>query len=126
MDDNVVRCWNERHENATGASNGVEAMMEFSAEQGTTRRDVIIRALGATAVVSGIAAGIPLAPNAAHAFPARQLAAQEDWRFCGNCHVMFFSGRDGSYYRENQRCAAGGLHNPLGYNFVLPYDVAET
>ncbi|HEX6684826.1 MAG TPA: CAP domain-containing protein [Candidatus Limnocylindrales bacterium] len=90
-----------------------------------TRRDVVIRALGVTtAALAGLAVGAR--PGMGAGVMLGQQPGQPDWRFCGKCNGMFFSGPNGTYYRENQRCPAGGLHNPLGYNFVLPHDVPGT
>jgi hypothetical protein len=47
---------------------------------------------------------------------------QPDWRFCGNCRVMFF---DGDPARKGN-CAASGPHVSIGFNFDLPHDVPET
>jgi M6 family metalloprotease-like protein len=83
------------------------------------RRDFLIRASSAAVAVGGLVAGIPLT---AHAAPA----LQPDWRFCGKCNGLFYSGANGCYYRGNQRCPAGDRHNPLGYNFRLLHDIEET
>src|SRR5829696_3649666 len=83
-----------------------------------TRRDFLIRASSAAALAAGgLVAGIPFTADTAHAAPA----PQPDWRFCTKCNGLFFSGVDGSYFRENQRCPAGELHNAAGYNFVLSH-----
>jgi M6 family metalloprotease-like protein len=87
-----------------------------------TRREFLSRASTAAVVVGGLAAGIPLAAYTAYAAPA----PQPDWRFCGKCNGLFYSGVNGCYYRGNQRCPAGDRHNPLGYNFLLPHDIEET
>jgi hypothetical protein len=47
--------------------------------------------------------------------------AQIAWRYCMNCHAMFFDG-----YPDKGACPAGGGHKALGHVFVLPYDVPET
>jgi M6 family metalloprotease-like protein len=89
----------------------------------STRRDFLIRACSTAAVaVGGLVTGIPLTAYTAHAAPT----PQQDWRFCGKCNGLFYSGANGCYYRENQRCPAGDRHNPLGYNFLLSYDIEET
>jgi len=44
-------------------------------------------------------------------------ALQTNWRFCTTCHGVFFNGPD----RVNHRCAAGGLHDPAGFEFSLPH-----
>jgi hypothetical protein len=46
---------------------------------------------------------------------------QDNWRFCGKCHGMFFNGGD----QAAMRCPAGDFHLPLGFNFVLPHSVPE-
>lgn len=46
---------------------------------------------------------------------------QDNWRFCGKCHGLFFNGPD----QQNHRCPAGDFHLPLGFNFVLPHSIAE-
>ncbi|WP_433679941.1 CAP domain-containing protein [Nocardia sp. CA-119907] len=83
------------------------------------RRDLL---LGAAVAFAGLAVGGSIGSAAARA----DTAGQPDWRFCGNCNGLFFSGANGNYYRQNQRCSAGGLHDPMGFNFVLPHDTAET
>jgi hypothetical protein len=40
---------------------------------------------------------------------------QNNWRYCGPCHALFYNG-----YADKGRCAAGGGHQAMGYNFVLP------
>ncbi|MCC5668905.1 hypothetical protein LC653_34885 [Nostoc sp. CHAB 5784] len=53
--------------------------------------------------------------------------AQTDWRFCNKCQAMFYQGAQGSEYDQRRGvCAAGGKHEPSGYNFVLPHDVPGT
>src|SRR5689334_9092940 len=86
-----------------------------------TRRHLIAGALGVTAALAGLARS-----QAAPAALGFGLADQEFWRFCGKCNGMFFSGENGTYYRQNQRCPAGGPHYPMGFNFVLPYNVPAT
>lgn len=44
--------------------------------------------------------------------------AQKDWRYCKNCHAMFFDG-----YADKGVCAGGGGHQAAGFMFVLPHDV---
>ncbi|WP_212903105.1 hypothetical protein [Clostridium polyendosporum] len=46
---------------------------------------------------------------------------QADWRYCGKCHSLFFDG-----YPDKGKCAAGGSHEAIGYNFVLPHNVPPT
>jgi hypothetical protein len=46
------------------------------------------------------------------------MADQKDWRYCGNCHGLFFDG-----YPDKGRCPAGNGHTAAGYNFVLPHDI---
>ena len=51
---------------------------------------------------------------------------QQHWHYCNKCQAMFYQGAQGSEYdRRRGVCAAGGAHEPAGYNFVLPHDVAE-
>jgi hypothetical protein len=89
----------------------------------TTRREFITRVAGTAAVAaSGVILGMPLGPYSAYAASE----PQPHWRFCGKCNGLFYSGAGGNYYRQNQRCPGGGLHLPLGYNFVLPHDVPGT
>ena len=53
--------------------------------------------------------------------------AQENWRYCNKCQSMFYLGAEGSSYEKRRGvCAAGGVHEPAGYNFVLPHDVPGT
>lgn len=47
--------------------------------------------------------------------------AQTDWRFCHQCHTMFFDG-----YPSKGACPAGGGHAAAGLNFALPHDVSES
>ena len=49
------------------------------------------------------------------------MADQKEWRYCNNCHGLFFDG-----YPDKGRCPAGGGHIAIGYNFVLPHDVGPT
>jgi hypothetical protein len=42
-------------------------------------------------------------------------SAQENWRFCRTCHVMFFDGYSGG------KCEAGGTHSAQGLIFSLSY-----
>lgn len=51
---------------------------------------------------------------------------QSSWRYCGKCHAMFYDG-----YEQKGSCPADALvaqneHSAIGYNFVLPHDVAQT
>ena len=51
------------------------------------------------------------------------MAEQTNWRYCQNCHAMFFNGYQGG------RCPAGdgkGSHSAQGLFFALPYDVPAT
>jgi len=48
--------------------------------------------------------------------------AQGNWRFCGNCHGMFFAGSPDHGVCPSR--ATGGNHNPLGGNFVLPHPIS--
>ncbi|MBD1847860.1 hypothetical protein H6F89_31665 [Cyanobacteria bacterium FACHB-63] len=42
------------------------------------------------------------------------------WRFCNKCYVMFYTNA------ESNSCAAGGTHEPQGYQFRLPFGGSET
>ncbi len=46
---------------------------------------------------------------------------QNNWRYCGKCHALFFDG-----YPDKGKCPADGAHEAIGYNFVLPHNIAET
>ena len=46
---------------------------------------------------------------------------QPDWRFCNQCHGLFFDG-----FPDKGRCPAGHGHQAQGLNFFLPHDLAET
>src|SRR5262249_40900501 len=47
---------------------------------------------------------------------------QPDWRFCPKCRGLFFDG-----YQPNMSiCPAGGIHEALGYNFILRFDGTDT
>ena len=46
---------------------------------------------------------------------------QGEWRFCHKCQIMFFDG-----FPTKGACPAGAGHDVAGYNFLLPYDGAET
>jgi len=43
---------------------------------------------------------------------------QKDWRFCRECHGLFYNGS-----AKNGRCPAGGDHVAFGWNFMLPHDL---
>ncbi|MFI9384979.1 hypothetical protein [Kutzneria sp. NPDC052558] len=43
--------------------------------------------------------------------------AQDSWRFCVKCYVLFFNG-----YPTAGRCPTGGEHKEAGYNFVLAHN----
>jgi len=49
------------------------------------------------------------------------MAEQNEWRFCTKCNSLFYNG-----YDAKGACAAGGSHTAMGYDFMLPYDVAPT
>jgi hypothetical protein len=49
------------------------------------------------------------------------MGMQTEWRYCQNCHVMFFDG-----YTPKGNCAAGGGHVAQGYMFALPHDIPTT
>jgi hypothetical protein len=52
-----------------------------------------------------------------HGVPESQWA-QKDWRYCQDCHVMFYDG-----YPDKGVCASGGAHRASGFHFVLPHDI---
>ena len=49
------------------------------------------------------------------------MAEQNEWRFCTKCNSLFYNG-----YDAKGACAAGGSHTAMGYDFMLPYDLAPT
>ncbi|HWW48572.1 MAG TPA: hypothetical protein VNZ94_12110 [Xanthobacteraceae bacterium] len=51
---------------------------------------------------------------------AGQTGDQADWRYCAKCHQMFFDG-----YPQKGRCAAGGGHEAIGFNFRPHFDAAR-
>lgn len=51
---------------------------------------------------------------------AGQWDNQTEWRFCVKCQAMHYNG-----YPNPGRCAGGGLHEPAGFHFVLPYYAAQ-
>src|SRR4029450_8081099 len=67
----------------------------------------------------------PLATTLSSHMTLKNVSLKKDWRFCTKCNGLFFSGVNGTYYREKQRCPAGDLHSPAGYNFVLSHDIEE-
>jgi hypothetical protein len=49
---------------------------------------------------------------------------QADWRYCQNCHSMFYNG-----YTNAGACVytgSGGAHVAQGFNFDLPHDIVPT
>lgn len=46
---------------------------------------------------------------------------QDNWRFCGRCHGLFWAGPD----EVNHRCPSGSVHLPLGFTFVVPHSIPE-
>ncbi len=60
--------------------------------------------------------GSTLMFNKAVAQSKKETGKKHDWRYCGKCHGIFYAG-----YPDNGRCAAGGGHNAIGYNLVLPH-----
>ncbi|MHC5595876.1 MAG: hypothetical protein ACYTXC_07950, partial [Nostoc sp.] len=50
-----------------------------------------------------------------------QSNGQNEWRYCGKCHGMFYNG-----YLNKGLCPAGSGHQAIGYNFVLPHDISGT
>lgn len=49
-----------------------------------------------------------------------EFGGQPDWRFCVQCHAMFWTGEPANL----GRCPAGGAHVAAGYVFFLPHDHA--
>jgi hypothetical protein len=80
----------------------------------SNRRDFLIRSvpLAASPLL------LPLLPGQSSAAED----AQTEWRFCDNCHAMFYNGAP-----QKGRCPAGGGHVAQGFNFLLPYgNLSET
>jgi hypothetical protein len=50
-----------------------------------------------------------------------KMSQQADWRFCQKCQALFFDG-----FPDKGHCIAGGGHLSQGFNFNLPYDIAES
>lgn len=46
---------------------------------------------------------------------------QGNWRYCGNCHSMFYDG-----FAAKGICVNGGGHVASGFNFDLPHDIPPT
>ena len=46
---------------------------------------------------------------------------QDNWRFCGRCHGIFWNGPD----QRNHRCPSGEVHLAAGWTFVLPHSIPE-
>lgn len=72
-----------------------------------TRREFLIRASSAAAIAVGGLAGIPLTAGRAYA------ATQPDWRFCTNCHGLFFSGANCTYHRTTSAARLAVYTAPL-------------
>ncbi|TWI69491.1 hypothetical protein IP91_00560 [Pseudoduganella lurida] len=66
-------------------------------------------------------ASVPLLSPGVATLVYAQPPSQGDWRYCHKCHAMFFSG-----FPAKGVCKAGGAHEAMGFNFVLPHDVPET
>jgi hypothetical protein len=54
---------------------------------------------------------------------AETAASQKNWRYCTQCGGLFFDGYNDKTFQNV--CPRGGAHNPAGFNFVVPHDVAE-
>jgi hypothetical protein len=80
-----------------------------------SRRRLLRQARGLLA-----AAAVPSALLSAASLAAGQAGEQANWRYCGRCHQMFFDG-----YPQKGRCAAGGGHEAIGFNFQLHFDQAR-
>jgi hypothetical protein len=50
-----------------------------------------------------------------------QPTAQIAWRYCRNCHGLFYEGFAGNSSVSKGRCPAGGDHVSEGYKFALPH-----
>jgi hypothetical protein len=46
---------------------------------------------------------------------------QGNWRYCQNCHSMFYNG-----FSSTGVCVHGGGHVAAGFNFDLPHDIPST
>jgi hypothetical protein len=49
------------------------------------------------------------------AIPIGNIGAQNDWRCCGQCNMMFWNGG-----ADKGACAIGGPHQAFGFDFFLP------
>jgi hypothetical protein len=45
------------------------------------------------------------------------MASQDEWRFCGACYTLFHRRLN----EPNSVCPAGGTHQAIGFNFLLPW-----
>ncbi len=50
---------------------------------------------------------------------ATDATGQPNWRFCANCHGLFWAPNDD---QPAGACPSGGQHVPVGWNFCLPND----
>lgn len=46
---------------------------------------------------------------------------QNNWRFCGRCHGLYWNGPD----QVNHRCFSGEVHLPLGLEFIPLHSIPE-
>jgi hypothetical protein len=84
----------------------------------------LVSTAGGSAVYSTITTSEPITTNsAANAVAATTVIAvppiQGNWRYCWNCHAMFYNG-----YATSGVCLFGGGHVAQGYMFDLPHDIA--
>jgi hypothetical protein len=69
----------------------------------------------------GAAAGTVVCSDFSTVVLAQSCGTQDRWRFCRKCQAMFFNG-----YDDKGACAAGGSHEPAGFEFALPHSCPET
>lgn len=85
----------------------------------------LVSSAGGSAIYSTITTSEPITTNPATAVAATTIIAvppiQGDWRYCQNCHAMFYNG-----YPTSGVCLAGGGHVAQGFVFDLPHDLAPT
>jgi RNase P subunit RPR2 len=92
----------------------------------------LVSSAGGVAIYSTITTSEPIIPSsqagtnsAANAVAATTIIAvpplQGNWRYCQNCHSMFYNG-----FSTSGVCLSGGGHVAQGFLFDLPHDVATT
>src|ERR1700712_3032047 len=76
--------------------------------------------LRAAVVGVSVAGSVVVRGDVAAARPST--STQYYWRYCDNCHEMFYDG-----YPQKGICPGGGSgHVASGYYFALPYDAPTT